>query len=645
MRNRRGRPSASVTLSLLLLGAAAAFSGCEGDDAKRTVEAQAGEAGAPGSEPGGAGEANAGGSTGAGANGGEGAGGAAEIAGGAGGVGGAGLGPGAETLAPFGMLFSVAPGAEGVPASGVAEAAPDAASHLYVSTGSGATHVEGTNTLGHPAAALGLDDADDVDAISVIHPAAPSAFYFSVVDVAAHDEGVDGSGVRRSSGSGEVQSDIFVSYALAPSNGNGSNIEWVDEYRLGLGPEGEGEPAVDDLNALDVNVPPGKTPLFFSVAPGSTGALGSAVAAVAPDERGCTIFSTDLDGTNQVAFTCAQLGLAATDDVDALVVLGVGEQPRSVLFSVTPASTGLANSAVAAQAGQAAADVFASNGSGDNVLYIEERALGLLPDDDLDALAIESAYDPGSTSFPPPPENPPSAEPPRCPPWELATVVPNPGADLPVPHSLPASGSRVAIPGGKIVRTSRLVRRFTQADADRFNRLKPCGARRAVAAPPGSPASRFEVICPIGASQVTPGNYFIGVAETEQALDFDAWQQLQVALVVDTDGSPANNYVALPPYTLDTFDDTDRVIQIQKAASNLVARAQDISDNTFEDVTGVADRVIVMGRHYFFLMQVEEAVAYPHRFTFYAANGQDWSMSNVALVGEPMEVADVSSCL
>lgn len=643
MRARRSGLSSAGTLGLLLLSAAAAVVACEGDDAKRAIDAGAGEAGAASS---GAGEANGGGTTSMGAAAGQnsqGGAGEAALGGSPDGTSGEGPIPDVETLAPFGLLFSVAPGAEGLAATGVAESAPDAASNLYTSTGSGATHVQGTNALGYGFADLGLDAGDDLDATSAIHPDDASAFYFSVVDVADHDEGVLDSGVRRSASTGEVKSDIFMTYALAPLNGNGSNIEWVDEFRLGLSPETEGEASPDDLNALDIGVPAGTKPLFFSIAPGALGTADSAVASVTADELGCTVFSSQLDGDNVVAFSCADLGLAPGDDIDALVVLGVDDEPRTLLFSVTPDSVGAAATGVAAQAGEAAADVFASDGTGTNTIYIEERALGLLADDDLDALAVETASDPGRTWLPPPPENPPPPEPEPCP-WELARVRANPGADAPVPHSLPSMGTRVAKPGGKITNRSALVRRLTARHVARPNALQRCGTQRGPGVPKSSPASRLQVICPAGAADLTPGDYLIGMVETEEPLDFDAFGNVQVAMIVDSDDDPANNYLAQPPYTFDTFDGTDRALQLQKSGNSLVVRAQDISVNPFQNVVGVPDRIVIQGRRYFFISKVSGPVAFPHRFTVYAAEGDDWTMSNVALVGEAMETADLSSC-
>jgi hypothetical protein len=644
-RAQRSRLSCAGTLGLLLLSAAAAVVACAGDDQKRVVDAGGGEAGLGSPDPGDAGAANGGGSSNTSLAGQTSQGGAAETAvgGGPDGTSGDGPGPELETLAPFGMLFSVAPGAQGLAATGVAESAPNAAGNLYSSTGSGATHVQGTNALGYVFGELGLDAGDDLDAVSAIHPDDASAFYFSVVDEAEHDEGVLDSGVRRSSSSGEVQSDIFMTYALAPLNGNGSNIEWVDEFRLGLTPETEGDASTDNLNALDIDVPPGTKPLFFSVAPGALGAAGSAVATVAADELGCTVFSSELDGDNAVAFSCADLGLVPGDDIDALVVLGVGDEPRRLLFSVTPGSVGAAATGVAQQVGQAAADVFASDGSGTNTTYIEERALGLLADDDVDALAVETTSDPGRAWLPPPPEEPAPPEPPPCP-WPLARLRTNPGADAPVPHSAPSMGTRVAKPGGKIIKTSTLVRRLNASHVARLNALQRCGTQRGAGVPTSSLASRLQVICPAGATELTPGDYVVGMVETEAPLDFDAFPNVQVALIVDTDDDPANNYLAQPPYTFDTFDGTDRALQLQKSGSSLIVRTQDISVDPFQNVSAVPDRIVIQGRRYFFILQVPAAIAFPHRFTVFAANGADWTMSNVALVGEPMEIADLSSC-
>lgn len=649
MRARR-RLNGSATLALLSLAVATASS-CSGESKRSARDADAGEAGAADSGAG-AGQGGSAGTAGEGpdvggdagkSDGGSTAG--ADSSAGAGNSAGEGGGASGETLAPFGMLFSVAPGAEGVPGTGVASEAPEAASNLYASSGSGATHVKGTNSVGYTAAELGLDAADDLDAVSAIHPAAVSAFYFSVRDIGTHAEGIDATGVRRASTEGEVQSDIFMSYGLAPLNGDGSNIEWVDEYRLGLTPETAGSGSSDNLNALDIDVPAGTKPIFFSVGPGALGAVGSAVATVTPGELACTIFSSNLDGTNEVAFSCSELGLAAGDDVDALVVLGAGAAAQTLLFSVTSNSVGLGGTAVAQQAGQAAADVFASDGTGTNTVYVEERALGLLPEDDLDALAIEPDTSPLGTWVSPPPEEPPPAVPPACG-WDLPRERTNPGATKPVPNSARAKGSRVATQTGRITKSSSRVRTLSASDVARVNALQRCGTRAPRAATAAAPAAPFEVLCPAGAPDLAPGNYLIGAIETEEQLDFDAWAQIQIALILDTDGDPTNNYFAAPPYDFDTFDNTDQALQLQKSGSALLVRAQDISVNPFQNLVGVPNRIIIQGRRYTFVVRVEAPRAYPHRFTLYLAgqNPDDWSMSNVNLVGEAMQIADLSSC-
>lgn len=578
------------------------------------------------------------------------------MSGGSAGTGGgsSGTGGGPSELAAFGLLFSVAPGAEGVPETGVADAAPNAQSNLYRSSGSGSVHLQGTNALGFTAADLGLDPSDDVDAISIVHQAVPSAFFFSVVDQPSHDEGVDGTAVRRASTDAEVKADIFVTFALAPPSGNGANISWVDEFRLGLLPQTEGAASDDDLNALDVEVPASPVPLLFSVGAGAVGAEASAVASVPAAERGCTIFSSNLDGTNSVVWTCAELGLEPDDEIDALVVLGVGDEPRTALFSVSPDSVGATGSGVAAQAGEAAADIFVSDGSGTNQLYIEERALGLLPDDDLDALAIRSAGDPEAAWLPPPPppENPPpSGQPPACP-FPPTTLSANPGAEQPQAHSNESIPPKVAHPQTRIRRRHARARRLSQADADRLNALRPCNSRRAANPLPGGVDDpRVEVMCPPGAQDFVPGNVVIGVIETEQPLNDQMWPVIQAAMIVDTDNDASNNYEAQAPYTKDPFDATDLVIQIQKPPSGtLAANTQDIANNVFTPLTGVANRVTIFGNYYEFIMQVPDGDSFPLRFMVFGADadygqsGGEWSMSPVNPVGEPMLIAPFESC-
>ncbi len=106
----------------------------------------------------------------------------------------------------------------------------------------------------------------------------------------------------------------------------------------------------DDLTGLaahDANVP--VTELYFTVTSAAQGVAESGVATVAATERSCTVFKSNLDGTNSVAFSCASLGLlpsaADSDQIDALAVYGTAT-PAKVVFSLTTDSQGAVGSAV-----------------------------------------------------------------------------------------------------------------------------------------------------------------------------------------------------------------------------------------------------------------------------------------------------------
>lgn len=300
-------------------------------------------------------------------------------------------------------LFSVAPGSVGLAATAVAaEAEPQ--SSVYGAGSPIPEPTSGDNSLEIAPADLGLAAGDDIDALSflVADPATP-LYRFSVTDHSG-EEGAEATHVRRSSVAGDVPADLFFSDGSASfkdlgegGSDLGYNALWGDELSLGL--QGQSSPDAaagpqDDVNALHVASPTDTGPVYFSVAPGATGTAATALRNTAANERGCTIYASDRDGNNRVALTCANLGLAAGDDVDALAVVG-SASPDAVLFSVTPGSAGLASTGVATRVGSAkpfASDIYRSTGDGNNTLEVLAEDLGLqrfAPFDDLDALAVE----------------------------------------------------------------------------------------------------------------------------------------------------------------------------------------------------------------------------------------------------------------
>jgi hypothetical protein len=251
---------------------------------------------------------------------------------------------------------------------------------------------------------MGLDPTDDIVAFSLVQPEpANPLFLFSVAD---------GS-------QGAYQSRVNRAYNEAGSNEQGNlyysegtqSLRWVGEggdqygYNALLATEASlglvgGEPDgfyPDDLTGLavhDARLPLGE--LYFTVGPNAAGAPDSAVATVAADERACTVFKTGQDGTNTVAFTCAELGLVAGDRIDGLAVWGVGT-PTDVAFSVDINAQGAVDTALSAAAlvsDPVGATLFRSSGDGTNSVLKSQRDLGLgeqLDDDEIDGFTVVPA--------------------------------------------------------------------------------------------------------------------------------------------------------------------------------------------------------------------------------------------------------------
>lgn len=204
---------------------------------------------------------------------------------------------------------------------------------------------------------------------------------------------------------------------LGASFAAGSGVAFTPSVRiqcgaLGLIPDGcddgsDGDQ--DDLDALSYGAdfgPKDEETIAFSVAPGSTGLPGSAVAAQAactPAQPQADEFSSVLGGTNTLVFdgdgvngacpTVFSLGLIErpqSDDLDALVDQppsyvdgnndGVPERP--VIFSLAPGSPSLT------QIGAGPADVLYTMNGVLPIVYASAASLGLQAGDDLDALCL-----------------------------------------------------------------------------------------------------------------------------------------------------------------------------------------------------------------------------------------------------------------
>ncbi len=281
--------------------------------------------------------------------------------------------------------FSLAPGSPTLAANGWS-----AADILFIDEDAGAV----TRLLS--TADLGLDAADDIDALNFFAPGAPppvAPFTFvnveySVTDGSAGDAGTQ-IATEAACGGGDLGGDVW---GLAGGEGGGDfgiaavdpfdPFQWVDEDGVmcatndafsaaGLvpGDEIDGWTRVDPLD-------PG-TP-YYSLAPGSPtlGTLGATEADILETEAGVAL----------VGVPGADLGLVSGDDVDALagdVGVGGGEVLHVSLKDGSPSL---------ATEGWSPAYVLTSDnfGGGFSPLFVNltESELGLLASDDVDALIL-----------------------------------------------------------------------------------------------------------------------------------------------------------------------------------------------------------------------------------------------------------------
>jgi len=302
------------------------------------------------------------------------------------------------------LLFSVKPGAAGLVGSGIRGKA-NAENFIYTSSTGSQDRVDGTNAVKISGEALGLDPTDQIVAFALPQEEPKNPTYlFSIAD---GSEGADTTRTEYEHTSFDTEegnvyfSDGQQSYRQQSEGGDqyGYNAMLATEASLGLA-VGADSPN-DDLTGLaahDGNLP--ITELYFTVTSGAQGVADSAVATVEPTERGCTVFKSNLDGTNSVAFSCAALGLlpSATDpdQIDALAVYGTAA-PTKVVFSVTASSQGAVGSAVETtrltdNGGLAGCTLFESTGDETNAVFKSAKDLGLgeywYTNDDIDGLAV-----------------------------------------------------------------------------------------------------------------------------------------------------------------------------------------------------------------------------------------------------------------
>jgi len=219
---------------------------------------------------------------------------------------------------------------------------------------------------------LGLMQGDNIDAYSLLHGDYLCEFWpFWRFSVDTNTQGFPGSAVNLELPSNTA--DIFW------ADGNMAwNFLCLWDWNLGLD-------CRDDLDALDDREPaPDFEWVFFSLTPGSPtlAAIGAT-----PDDILGVVPNTGM--VPVVVVPAAMIGLTGEDNLDALTVVGVMDiQPQilCVYFSVTQGAQGVAGSAVNMKFPLNGADIFYSPLDFNNYMAWPAPQLGLLDEDELDAL-------------------------------------------------------------------------------------------------------------------------------------------------------------------------------------------------------------------------------------------------------------------
>lgn len=279
-----------------------------------------------------------------------------------------------------------------IPAKAVPYFSVDAASPTSTLVGVGdilATGpIFGPPPIATSAASLGLAPGDDIDAMTS-GGAAGGMIHFSVDagSVGVSISPAVGLDVFSETAVGQQSADIYVAPGLPSGYPVHALIPLYNQDTLGLFPfVPPGTPsgfASDNLNALDLVSP---VPALFSLPTGHP-YLGTSVGC------GSDVFGSGLS----LVISHTALGLLCADDIDAMhieVLTGTGD----LAFSLAPGSPSLAigsTIAACAVAGCSAADIFvAFAAAGPPVLAIPASALGLLPTDNVDALAAQGCPGP-----------------------------------------------------------------------------------------------------------------------------------------------------------------------------------------------------------------------------------------------------------
>jgi hypothetical protein len=200
--------------------------------------------------------------------------------------------------------------------------------------------------------------------------------FFSVDRVAVGQAGT-AVNFQAQPGQEEAAGDVFRS--LPPLN---NNTLFIDEEELGLTPGFFG----DDINALELDGSPSEW-IYFSIDPFS----------LFPSDNHNDILASQKDGTNKVFADGLSMGLNEGDDLDALVLLDRGRlgslDPGEdmALFSISTFSpsafTFTGNQYDPGIPGSLSpADILFTDFTGGFTLWASASEIGLLPDDELDAL-------------------------------------------------------------------------------------------------------------------------------------------------------------------------------------------------------------------------------------------------------------------
>jgi hypothetical protein len=275
---------------------------------------------------------------------------------------------------------------------------------IYTSSTGSQDRVNGTNAVRVTGAQLGLNDTDQIVAFAEVLPEPANPMYlFSIAD------GSEGANQTRTYASywqegNDEQGQLYYSegtqstrYIGEGGDEYGYNAILATDASIGLNPSLQNGPPADDLGGVavhDKHLP--LTELYFTVSAFSGGLAGSAVADVPAGERACTVFKSALDGTNSVAYSCADLGLVVDDQIDGLAVQGDASVASQVVFSVSVNSQGAVDSGVSttvAANARVGAVLFTSAGDGANAVLKSARDLGLgeYVDDEIDGFTIVEA--------------------------------------------------------------------------------------------------------------------------------------------------------------------------------------------------------------------------------------------------------------